>query len=52
MTEVNQQPINTIILVAKKYIFENARKSGDLGLNGFLHYLDVVYTEQELLSQL
>ena len=52
LAEVNQQPINTILVVAKKYIFESTNKCQNLNLNGFIHRLHQVYSEQILLSQL
>ena len=52
LAEVNQQPINTILLVAKKYIFEASNKCQNLNINGFIHRLHQVYSEQKLLYQL
>ena len=51
LAEFNQQPINTILLVARKYIFESSNKCQNLNLNGFIHRLHQVYSEQKL-SQL
>ena len=52
LTEINQQPINTILLVAKKYIFETSSQYQNLSLNVFVHRLSQVYAEHQLLSRL
>ena len=43
-------PINTILLIAKNYLFQCARKSLDLILQVFLNKLQNTYYEQKLLA--
>ena len=52
LTESSQQPINTILLVAKKYIFDSSKKSEYLNLYVFTRYLQQIHSEQQLLSKL
>ena len=52
LKESCQQPINTILMVAKKYIFDSSKKSEYLNLHRFTCYLQQVHSEQQLLSKL
>ena len=50
LTDHNQIPINTMLLVTKKCIFDAAIKEINLNIKMILSHLQEVYVEQQMLN--
>ena len=51
-TDNNAIPMNTIILVAKKYIFTTALLKNQISIISFKRLLNKIYAEQQLVAKL
>ncbi len=52
LTDSNANAINTIIIVAKSFVFRCSRFNMPLNLARFQYILNKVYLEQEMLSKI
>ena len=48
----NNIPINTLIIVTKKYIFETSKSGSGLNISALKHKLCQIYTDECLLSKI
>ena len=52
MHDQNNIPINTLIIVTKKYIFETSKLGSRLNMSALKHKLCQIYTDECLLSKI